>query len=252
MWNKGLKRAFDLMAGIVGFVLLLPVIAAFLFLIYLGDRHWPLYSPERRGKNNAPFRMHKMRSMVIGADKTKMDTTSATDSRITPVGAFIRRFKIDEFPQFINIIKGEMSFVGPRPQIDREVALYTEAEKKLLTARPGVTDISSIIFADLGDIMAAHDDPNIAYNQLVRPWKSRLGLFYIDHSSFWLDIWLILMTVLCVVSKTRARRGIVWALTRLDAPADLVALCRRDAPLVPTPPPGSDQIVQSRAPADLH
>lgn len=241
-----LKRLFDVTVASIALVILTPVIAVCLFLIWRQDGQWPLYSPFRAGKGNKPFRMHKMRSMVSGADKTKMDTTSSNDSRITRTGAFLRRYKLDELTQFWNIIAGDMSFVGPRPQIDREVALYTQVEWHLLDVRPGITDFSSIVFSDLGDIMAAHEDPNIAYNQLIRPWKSRLGLFYVQHQSLYVDICLMVFTAIAIVSRDRALTLTANLLRKLGADDALVRVAMRKDPLVPTPPPGAEAIVTAR------
>jgi lipopolysaccharide/colanic/teichoic acid biosynthesis glycosyltransferase len=140
-----------------------------------------------------------------------------------------------------------MSMVGPRPNVPREVAIYTTQERELLAVRPGITDISSIVFADLADTLAASPDPNIAYNQLVRPWKSRLGLHYVRHASLAGDLRIIFYTL----SAVFARR---WTLFRLSkvlrsthAPEDLCRFVLRDEPLRPVPPPGADAIVTSRA-----
>jgi lipopolysaccharide/colanic/teichoic acid biosynthesis glycosyltransferase len=240
------KRLLDISLATLLTLISLPPLVVAMMAIYFGDRHWPLYSPYRIGIGGRSFRMHKLRSMVVDADKSKMDTTAANDCRITPVGRLLRRLKLDEVPQLWNVVMGEMSLVGPRPQIDREVALYTEPEKKLLSVKPGITDFSSIVFADLGEIMAAHSDPNIAYNQLVRPWKSRLGLFYVDHAGAGLDLALIGLTALNMFHRDLALRGMASLLRRLRAPEELVQMSLRRQPLIPTPPPGSDQIVTSR------
>lgn len=240
-----MKRAFDLIAATMALIVFSPVIAVFLLLI-AQDGHNPLYTPWRAGRGNQPFRMYKMRSMTVGADKNKMDTTSKNDSRITKIGAIVRAYKLDELVQMVNIVRGDMSFVGPRPQIDREVALYTPLEMHLLDVRPGITDFSSIVFSDLGDIMEGHADPNIAYNQLVRPWKSRLGLFYIENQSFFVDIALIVLTAVAIVSRAHALKGVVWLLKKLDADEELVRVASRQEPLVPTPPPGMESVVTSR------
>ena len=120
--------------------------------------------------------MVKLRSMIINADKNKVDSTASDDMRITRVGMMIRAYKLDELTQLINVLKGDMSLVGPRPNVQRDVDLYSETEKRLLSVKPGITDFSSIIFSDEGDILSGLDDPDIAYNQLIRPWKSRLGI----------------------------------------------------------------------------
>src|SRR2546421_9553898 len=132
--------------------------------------------------------------MVPHASST-VDTTVAGDPRITPVGKYIRATKLDELPQFVHVLSGRMSLIGPRPNVPREVELYTAEERELLSVRPGITDIASIVFADLADALADASDPNIAYNQLVRPWKSRLGLHYVRSASFGNDVRIICYTV---------------------------------------------------------
>jgi len=145
-----------------------------------------------------------------------------------------------------NVLKGDMSLVGPRPNVERETASYTVVERRLLTVRPGITDFASIVFADEGEILAGRADPDLAYNQLIRPWKSRLGLFYVDHASMLLDLRLIWLTALAVVSRPRALKAVARLLERLGADEELVRIARRLEPLVPYPPPGADEPVRSR------
>jgi lipopolysaccharide/colanic/teichoic acid biosynthesis glycosyltransferase len=240
------KRLFDVALSLAALLVLWPVIALCAFLVWRADRRWPFYSPWRMAMHAEQFRMHKLRSMVVDADRSKTDSTALGDPRITRIGAIMRRFKLDELPQLWNILLGDMSFVGPRPQIDREANLYTREEKRLLSVRPGITDFASIVFADLGDILAGHPDPNLGYNQLVRPWKSRLGLFYVGHHNLAIDIRLIILTALCIVSRQKALRGVAAALSDLGAPPELVEVALREKPLVPAPPPGADEIVQAR------
>ncbi len=243
---KANKRIFDILLSIIILSLTLPILVVAAIAVYMQDGASPLYSPYRIGRNFIPFRMHKLRTMTVGADKSRVDTTGLNDPRITKAGHILRRYKLDELPQLWNVLLGQMSFVGPRPQIDREVALYTDIEKGLLAVAPGITDFSSIVFSDLGEIVANSPDPNIAYNQLVRPWKSKLGLFYIEHSSLLLDVALIGLTAVAIFSKKSAFAGIVWLLKKNNAPTDLIEVCKRNKPLVPTPPIGSDTIVTSR------
>ena len=117
--------------------------------------------------------------MKIGADLNKIDSTSLNDSRITVVGNIIRKYKIDELAQLINVLNGSMSLVGPRPNVKRETDLYTLQEKLILSVKPGITDFSSIVFSDEAEILEGKEDPNISYNQLIRPWKSRLAIIYV-------------------------------------------------------------------------
>ena len=139
-----------------------------------------------------------------------------------------------------------MSLVGPRPNVRRETDLYTRQEQILLSVKPGITDFASIVFADEGDILAGSDDPDVTYHQLVRPGKSRLGLFYIQHESIWLDVRLMTLTVVAIASRRRALRGVVKLMVELGAEADLVEVASREFPLQPAPPPGSTAIVTTR------
>ena len=241
-----LKRLFDILGAGFGLLISSPVLVPVMFLVWRQDRHSPFYVAPRVGLDDRPFRMVKLRSMVINADKTGVDSTSANDNRITAVGQFIRRYKLDELTQLWNVLLGDMSLVGPRPNVKRETDLYTPVERRLLSAKPGITDISSIVFSDEGDILKDHADPDIAYNQLIRPGKSALGLFYVDNQSIWLDIQLCLLTVLSILSRASALGKLQNVLQGMGAAPELLELARRDRPLVPRPPPGGDRIVTSR------
>lgn len=241
-----LKRLFDVVASAAGLIVASPVLLPVIFLVWHQDKHSPFYIAPRVGKNDKPFKMVKLRSMVINADKSGVDSTSANDNRITAVGQFIRRYKLDELTQLWNVFKGDMSLVGPRPNVKRETDLYTPVERKLLEVKPGITDISSIVFSDEGDILKDQADPDIAYNQLIRPGKSMLGLLYIENQSLWLDIKLCFLTVIAVLSREKALAGVQAVLKDINAPEALRQLALRQQPLVPQPPPGGDRIVTSR------
>ena len=145
--------------------------------------------------------MIKLRSMIVNADSTGVDSTSNSDNRITPLGKIIRKFKLDEITQLYNVLIGQMSLVGPRPNVPRETDLYTDQEKKLLSVKPGITDISSIVFSDEGSILENSSDPDISYHQLIRPGKSKLGLLYVANSNIILDFYLLLLTALALFNK---------------------------------------------------
>ena len=240
------KRFLDISVSGVGLAFASPVLAGIAGLIWLGDRKSPLYRGVRSGRDGKPFRTLKLRSMVQGAEGSGVDSTSTKDPRITPVGHFIRKHKLDEFTQLWNVLAGDMSLVGPRPNVPRETALYTSAERKLLSVKPGITDFASIVFADEGEILSGHADPDIAYHQLIRPGKNRLGLFYVENSSVSLDIHLILLTVLGLFSRSKALTKTSALLERHGADQNLVLLAKRTAPLLPSPPPGATEIVQTR------
>jgi len=241
-----MKRIVDLLVSILGLLILFPVIMIFVFLIYLEDRHNPFYIAKRIGKGGLNFKMIKLRSMVINADKNGVDSTSINDSRITKIGQKVRKYKLDEFTQLWNVFLGEMSLVGPRPNVQRDTDLYTDNEKKLLLVRPGITDFSSIIFSDEGDILKEHKNPDLAYHQLIRPWKSRLGLIYIDNQTIMIDLKLIFYTILAIFSKKNAIKLVVYELIKIGADPIVVAVSKRNESLYPYPPPGQDEIVMSR------
>jgi lipopolysaccharide/colanic/teichoic acid biosynthesis glycosyltransferase len=241
-----MKRLFDLIVATFGLLASLPVLAPVCGLIWLQDFHSPFYVAPRVGRGGRLFRMIKLRSMVVRADKTGVDSTAKADPRITPIGRFVRKCKLDEAPQLWNVVRGEMSLVGPRPNVERETRLYTAVEQRLLSVRPGITDFASIVFSDEGDILEGKPDPDIAYNQLIRPWKSRLGLSYIERRNLWVDVRLIGLTILAGLSRRSALEGVAGILAKRGAPAELVKVARREEPLVPTPPPGATEIVTSR------
>jgi len=240
------KRALDVSLSLIGLTLASPLLVPVILAIWAQDGHSPFYVAPRTGRRARPFRMVKLRSMRVGADRSGVDSTAAGDSRITRVGAFARRYKLDELTQLWNVLKGDMSLVGPRPNVERETRLYTAEEARLLSVRPGITDFASIVFADEGDILEGQRDPDLAYNQLIRPWKSRLGLFYIERRSLVLDLALIALTAVAITSRGAALRGVSRTLAALRAPASLIAIALRQAPLRPFPPPGASEIVMAR------
>jgi lipopolysaccharide/colanic/teichoic acid biosynthesis glycosyltransferase len=243
-----MKRLLDLTAAIVGLVLLSPLLVVLAILIWLQDYHSPFYIAPRMGRGERPFRMVKFRSMVIRADKTGVDSTAGDDPRITRLGRIIRRFKFDEIPQLWNVLLGQMSLVGPRPNVERETRLYTPDEKRLLSARPGITDLASIVFADEGEILQGSDDPDLRYNQVIRPWKSRLALLYVDApESVVRDLKVILLTVRGALDRSAALEGVYSMAAELGATPELLEIVTRRSPLPVGAPPGAADIVTSRA-----
>ncbi|KHE92791.1 MAG: sugar transferase [Candidatus Scalindua rubra] len=242
-----MKRLLDIVVSILGLVMVSPMLLPVIFLVWVQDLCSPFYIAPRVGRGERLFYMVKLRSMVVNADKSGIDSTSSNDNRITFIGHFIRRFKLDEITQLWNVLKGDMSLVGPRPNVKRETDLYTNDEKHLLSVTPGITDFSSIVFSDEGEVLADKDDPDLSYNQLIRPWKSRLGLFYVDNQSFWLDIQLIFYTILAIINRNKALVNISNLLQKMNADKELVRVSRREDTLMPTPPPGSTRVVTSRS-----
>jgi lipopolysaccharide/colanic/teichoic acid biosynthesis glycosyltransferase len=235
------KRSIDVVGAGIGLLLLAPVLFVCGFMVWRQDGHVPVYMAERVGRGGRLFRMVKLRSMRVGADRSGVTATSANDSRITPLGHVLRRYKLDELPQLWNVLKGEMSFVGPRPQVRSDVEAYTREERRLLSVSPGITDLASIVFADEGDVLCDHDDPQAACDLLVRPWKSRLGLLYVEKRSLMLDVQIVWLTALHFLSRRAALVGVASVIRRHGAPPDLCRVVLREEPLRPHLPPGLEQ-----------
>jgi len=229
------KRIFDIIFSLIGLVLFSPLILLTIFFIWIYDFQNPFYTPQRMGKDMVPFKMYKFRSMVINADKNGVTSTSGEDKRITPIGKIIRKFKLDEISQFINVFSGDMSFVGPRPQVvDHVISEYNSIEKTLLNVKPGITDISSIVFSDEGEILKNSKDPDADYNVLIRPWKSRLGILYVNNHNLILDIKLIFITIIAIIDKKQALKYINSILIDLKASTELLEVCQRKKVLKPS------------------
>lgn len=241
-----LKRAFDIFGAACGLLVSSPLLLAVMVAIWLQDRRSPFYIAPRAARRGGTFRMVKFRSMVVNADKIGGSSTAATDRRITPVGRFVRAYKLDELIQLWNVLKGDMSLVGPRPQVPIDAALYTDEEQKMLTVRPGITDPASIVFSDEGEILKGCSDPDLMYNQIIRPWKSRLALLYIEKRSFRADVWLILLTAVAVASRRTVLRTIQRLLQRWGADPVVLRMARREEPLLPYPPPGAAEVVAAQ------
>lgn len=241
-----MKRLFDFIFSFFALIVFSPIFLVVMFFVWINDFSNPFYIADRVGKDEKIFKMFKLRSMVVNADKTGVDSTSNNDMRITRVGKFIRKFKMDEISQLINVLLGDMSLVGPRPNVKRETDLYTKTEKKLLKVKPGITDISSIVFSDEGEILIDSVDPDIDYNQLIRPGKGYLGLFYIENQSFFFDIRLIIITVISIFNREFALDSIVNLMKTKNASSFLIEIAQRKNKLIPSPPPGATKIVTSR------
>jgi len=241
-----MKRAIDIIVSVICLGFFSPLILLFALLIWVEDRGSPFYIALRVGLDGRKFRMFKLRSMVINASEYGVDSTANNDKRITKLGFIVRKFKLDELMQLVNVLIGDMSLVGPRPNVETETECYTNEEKHLLSIKPGITDFSSIVFSDEGAILAPYKNPDLAYNRLIRPLKSRLGLFYIDKRSVKVDLFLMILTVSSIFSRKMALKGVGMLLSSLGAQQSLIQAARRDAPLKAAPPPGQTFIVGSR------
>lgn len=195
-----MKRVLDFLCSLVVLVLLLPVWLVVALLIVLESRGGVFYVQKRVGKDNRDFNLYKFRTMRPDSDSKGLLTVGARDSRITRVGYFLRKYKIDEFPQLLNILKGDMSIVGPRPEVRKYVDLYTPEQMRVLSVRPGLTDYASIRYVNENEVLAASDDPERTYIEEVMPAKLALNLQYIDNQSLKEDSKLIFKTFTAILS----------------------------------------------------
>jgi lipopolysaccharide/colanic/teichoic acid biosynthesis glycosyltransferase len=233
------KRLFDVVFALVATILTAPIVLVACVLIWAQDGQPPVYAGRRVGRFNRDFRMFKLRTMVPDAHRIGGPSTAASDTRLTPLGTALRRFKLDELPQFWNVLKGDMSVVGPRPNVrDGGVDRYTADERKLLSVRPGITDLASIVFADEGEILRGSPDPHGLYDAAIRPWKSRLALLYIEQRNIDLDLAIVVLTAVALASRRAALRGVDMILEHCDASAELRRTCTRCEPLSGRDAPG--------------
>jgi len=180
-----------------------PLLLTVSFLIKREDGGPVFYRGLRVGRNGKPFKIFKFRSMVLNAEQIGGPSTSDDDPRITRIGKLIRKYKLDELPQLINVLKGDMSIVGPRPEVQHYVVMYTEEEKAILTVRPGITDWASIWNPDEGAILAGSADPEKTYMEKIRPKKLELQLKYVRERSFWADMKIIMETIWTLVRRRK-------------------------------------------------
>ena len=176
-------RFFDLIFSIMGLVILSPLFIVLYLLIRIESQGGGFYSQERIGKNGKPFKLFKFRSMRIGSDKKGLITIGEKDNRITKTGFILRKYKLDELPQLWNVFIGDMSLVGPRPEVKKYTDLYTEEQKQVLQVKPGITDWASIKYVDENKILGESKDPDDAYVNLIMPNKIKLNMVYIQHQT---------------------------------------------------------------------
>jgi len=198
------KRLMDVVFSLVGLLVLSPLMLLIAVLMKQSSPGPVLYAGTRIGRFGKPFRLFKFRTMVVNADKIGGPSTADDDPRVTRVGRVLRRYKLDEIPQLINVLKGEMSFVGPRPEVASEVEMYSPEQRRLLEVLPGITDWASMRFHNEGEILKGSVDPHEMYREKIRPEKIRLGLEYVQRRSFWVDMQILTGTVGLLV-KTRAK-----------------------------------------------
>jgi len=189
------KRVFDLFWATVGLCLIWPVFLVIGLLVKVEDRG-PIFFRQRRiGRHGHPFRMWKFRTMVVDAEQKGSALTVGRDPRITRVGHWLRDTKVDELPQLINVMLGEMSFVGPRPEVRKYVDLYSEDQRQVLDLRPGITDLASVKYRRESELLAASSDPDRTYVEEIMPEKIRINLEYAAQANIWSDVRVILLTL---------------------------------------------------------
>lgn len=190
-----MKRLFDVVCSFFGLLVLSPLFVFLSLWVGLGSKGGVFYKQKRVGRFNKDFTLYKFRSMRVESDKKGLLTIGGKDSRVTKAGFFIRKYKLDELPQLLNVLKGDMSFVGPRPEVRKYVDMYTERQLKVLDVRPGITDLASIKYRNENDLLAATDNPEQYYIDVVMQDKLALNLQYIETRSFFGDIKLIFRTI---------------------------------------------------------
>lgn len=196
-----MKRLFDIIASGCGLLVLSPLFLVMAIWIKLDSKGPVFYRQVRVGKNNKDFKIFKFRSMRVGADQGSLVTIGGRDPRITRSGYFIRKYKLDEFPQLINVLLGEMSIVGPRPEVRHYVNYWTPEQMHVLDVRPGITDPASIKFRNENVMMEKAEDPEVYYINVIMQEKIKLYLEYVYNASFWYDIKLIFQTFKVIITE---------------------------------------------------
>ena len=195
------KRWFDVICSLIGLLLLAPILLAIAIIIKLDSRGPVLFIQGRVGKNNKDFHIYKFRTMKLQSESKGLLTLGNHDSRITKVGYFLRRYKIDEFPQLFNILKGDMSFVGPRPELRYYVNFYNEDDFKIFAVRPGITGLASLKYRNEVELLKAADDPENFFIKTIIPDKLKYNKEYIKKRNFFFDLKLIFSTIIQVLTK---------------------------------------------------
>jgi lipopolysaccharide/colanic/teichoic acid biosynthesis glycosyltransferase len=197
-----LKRVFDIAFALCALLISAPVLVAVALWIKLDSRGSVLFRQERVGSQGRLFKIYKFRTMRMDSDGAGAQITVGVDPRITRAGTFLRRYKLDELPQFVNVLAGDMSVVGPRPEVPRYVAMYpSDARHLILSVRPGITDLASVAYRDESALLAGAENPEAFYIQVVMPAKLRHGVLYVQKRSLWFDVLIIWRTVSAIFSR---------------------------------------------------
>jgi lipopolysaccharide/colanic/teichoic acid biosynthesis glycosyltransferase len=197
-----MKRVFDILFSLTVLILLFPVLIIIGIFIKLDSKGGIFFRQKRVGKDSKEFSIIKFRTMKVGADRNGLLTVGEKDPRITSVGYYLRRYKLDELPQFINVLKGEMSVIGPRPEVRKYVELYSDEQKKILSVKPGITDYSSIEYSDESEILSHYADADDAYVKIIMPRKIEKSLSYIRTKSFSGDLKILWLTFRKILFKS--------------------------------------------------
>lgn len=198
-----MKRLFDIITSLIVLSVGLPFGILIALVIVIDSKGKIFYKQSRVGRHNVDFPLYKFRTMYSESDRGSLITIGENDMRITKIGLFLRKYKIDEFPQFFNILKGEMSIVGPRPEVRKYVDLYTPEQMKVLSVRPGLTDYASIRYVNENALLAASEDPEQTYIHEIMPDKLALNLKYVEEQSLWVDLKIILKTFSAIVHRSK-------------------------------------------------
>lgn len=196
IFNRGIKRMFDILASGIGIIILSPVLLIIALRIKT-DSDGPVFFKQIRvGQGGKEFKILKFRTMVVDAEKLGRQITVGADNRITKVGAFLRKYKLDELPQLFNVFKGDMSLVGPRPEVPRYVNMYTDEQRRVLEVKPGITDLASIRYRDENELLGQAENPDEFYINTIMPDKLALNMEYINKSNIFFDIYIIINTII--------------------------------------------------------
>jgi lipopolysaccharide/colanic/teichoic acid biosynthesis glycosyltransferase len=193
------KRAFDFLFSATGLIAITPVMLLLAFIITIDSKGGVFYKQVRIGKNKKPFKLYKFRSMSTDADKKGLLTVGNKDNRITRIGYYLRKYKLDELPQLINVLYGNMSFVGPRPEVEKYVKLYNQEQLMVFNVKPGITDWASIKYVNENEILAKSSQPEKTYIEEIMPAKLKLNLEYVKHNNVFVDIKIILLTIKAII-----------------------------------------------------
>lgn len=194
--NRFIKRLFDVIASFIGIIILSPILILVSIAIKMDSKGDVFFKQVRVGKNGVKFNILKFRTMVVDAESLGKQITVGKDTRITKVGSALRKVKIDELPQLINVFKGDMSLVGPRPEVPKYVEMYNREQRRVLNVRPGITDIASLRYKDENDILGKVENPEEYYINTIMPDKLNLNLEYIEKNNIIFDMFLIIKTII--------------------------------------------------------